>query len=528
MGFKYFLASVVLGGLIFSYKSVENLSNTPGCSSTSAGIQRSVAVDANNRVHVVWVDEVDTTSTKILHNFKSDGFLVKGDTKFKSKQSSLKLFYRRSTNGGGTFGDTVRLDDSLATQPAIATNDENMVHIFYSKTDDYDSSYIHYKHSINGGNSWIDTILSSAGDDAPIGWAVVAASGANNVHTFWRQAETFYSFIYTHSSNGGAAWTPVQRLVDSLDDVYIPALDASALPVPSVAASGNVVHLVWQSPVDDSMAEVYYKRSADNGDNWSTNERLTNDTAYSLWPCVASSGNSVYVGWLECEAGDSLFAYYIRHSSDGGLNWDAPVCLVPKEDSLDAMFNEPQVAVRGNYVAVVYGAYVYDTLMLSSCPKACLKYSDNNGASWSSTVVSGDTMYTIYPSVVIDNAGYAHVVWSGVGVNMSNPDVYYSKVQLTAVEERDIGSLNTKPTIGVYPNVASRFANINYELPARSIVSLKIYDVSGSLVETVFEGERYAGKHSVEVDTKNLAAGIYFVKLNAGSYATGKRLVIVR
>lgn len=528
MGYiKYFLVSVVLGGLVFSYKGGTNISNTAGCSFSSYFHQRSVAVDSNNRVHVVWADEVDTASGSFYKGVNRFGLSNFINTSRKGKSSTIKLFYRRSVDGGVTFGDTVRLADSLNSSPTIATNGQDAVHIFYSKTDINDNYCIYYMRSVNGGSNWSDTLLSLSSDTIAIGGAAVAASGSNIVHSIWMKItnDSIYNFTYTHSTNSGGQWSAPQDIVTGLATTNIEAMSAGFNPCPAISASGNSVHLVWQSPADDTLGEIYYKRSTDNGDNWSSDTRFTTDNAFSIAPTVAASGNYVYVGWLQCGAQDSLFEYFVKISNNGGTSWGSPICLVSREDSLDVMGGTPHISANGNFAAVVYGVTEYDTLLGAGFSKIRIKYSNNNGAAWSSNVISGDTAYAFFPSLDIDNSGYAHIVWSGISISMENPDIYYSTVSLNAVEE---GISSIKPEFSVYPSVTNQFTDIRYQLSARSKVSLKIYDIGGSVVRTVVNGEQCGGEHSVTFNTKGLAAGLYFVKLETGKYKESRKLVLMK
>ncbi|MBI4721704.1 MAG: T9SS type A sorting domain-containing protein [Candidatus Stahlbacteria bacterium] len=58
---------------------------------------------------------------------------------------------------------------------------------------------------------------------------------------------------------------------------------------------------------------------------------------------------------------------------------------------------------------------------------------------------------------------------------------------------------------------------ISYQLPTKSRVSLKIYDITGRIVKTLVNGEKNAGSYSVSFDANHLTAGIYFAKLVIGA-----------
>jgi len=70
-----------------------------------------------------------------------------------------------------------------------------------------------------------------------------------------------------------------------------------------------------------------------------------------------------------------------------------------------------------------------------------------------------------------------------------------------------------------YPNPFNPTATIQYNLPYRSGVSLKVYDILGQLVATLASGMHEAGNQSVTWNASNFASGIYFYQLEATSIA---------
>lgn len=85
---------------------------------------------------------------------------------------------------------------------------------------------------------------------------------------------------------------------------------------------------------------------------------------------------------------------------------------------------------------------------------------------------------------------------------------------------------NAKIEIGENPFIKS--TAIKYSVPDRAQVSLNIYDLSGRCVRTLVNGEKPAGSYSVNLDAKDLAMGIYFVELKAGSYRGTRKLILMR
>jgi hypothetical protein len=79
-----------------------------------------------------------------------------------------------------------------------------------------------------------------------------------------------------------------------------------------------------------------------------------------------------------------------------------------------------------------------------------------------------------------------------------------------------------------YPNPFNPTTTIVYGLRERTIVELKLFDVLGREIETIFDGEQDAGYYEVEFNASRLPSGIYFYRLQAGSFVETKKMLLLR
>ncbi len=79
-----------------------------------------------------------------------------------------------------------------------------------------------------------------------------------------------------------------------------------------------------------------------------------------------------------------------------------------------------------------------------------------------------------------------------------------------------------------YPNPFNPATTIKYQLPEASHVTLKIFNVMGELVQILIDEEKPAGYHRVEFDAGRLSSGIYFYRINAGSYKDVKKMILAK
>lgn len=84
-----------------------------------------------------------------------------------------------------------------------------------------------------------------------------------------------------------------------------------------------------------------------------------------------------------------------------------------------------------------------------------------------------------------------------------------------------------------YPNPFNPTTKIKYTIPSNvkreiSNVILKIYDVLGNEVATLVNEEKPAGIYEVDFDASGLSSGIYFYKLQAGSFVETKKMMLLK
>ncbi|MFN3562436.1 MAG: T9SS type A sorting domain-containing protein, partial [Chloroherpetonaceae bacterium] len=79
-----------------------------------------------------------------------------------------------------------------------------------------------------------------------------------------------------------------------------------------------------------------------------------------------------------------------------------------------------------------------------------------------------------------------------------------------------------------YPNPFNPITMIRYELPERADVTLKVYDVLGREVATLVNAAQGQGSYQVPFNAANLASGIYFYRLKAGSFMQTKKMLLVK
>lgn len=82
-----------------------------------------------------------------------------------------------------------------------------------------------------------------------------------------------------------------------------------------------------------------------------------------------------------------------------------------------------------------------------------------------------------------------------------------------------------------YPNPFNPTTIINYAIAKDGNVKLKVYNILGKEVATLVNGYKTAGNYQVEFDlkdTKNISSGVYYYKLEAGTFSDIKKMIVLK
>jgi hypothetical protein len=240
------------------------------------------------------------------------------------------IYYKRSTDGGATWGTEIRLTTYSVWQPSIAVSG-SIVHLVYEDLSFTTGNEIMYKRSTDGGTTWgADTRLTI--DSVHSRYPSIAVSG-NNLHVVWDTRDSKNEINYKRSTDAGITWGADTRLSNDSVNAY----------ASSIAVSGNNVYVVWQEE-----EEIYYKRSTNGGINWGAVTRLTNDINSSKQPCIVVSGNNVHLTWYDNRDGN--YEIYYKRSTNGGSTWGADTRLT--DDFSYSSY--PSIALSSSNVHVLW------------------------------------------------------------------------------------------------------------------------------------------------------------------------------
>jgi hypothetical protein len=79
-----------------------------------------------------------------------------------------------------------------------------------------------------------------------------------------------------------------------------------------------------------------------------------------------------------------------------------------------------------------------------------------------------------------------------------------------------------------YPNPFNPSTLISYQIPVSGNVTLKIYDALGKEISTLVDENKPAGNYVFDFDASILPSGIYFYRIQAGSFDDTKKMILLK
>ncbi len=288
------------GGTTFS--TPKNLSNSSGFS-----FNPRIALDAKGNINVVWEDDTP---------------------------GNPDVFFTRSTDGGATFfPKPVNLSllplsnypADYTDPPQIAVDTSGNINVVW-KSDIPLGIFIVFTRSADGGATFSTPVIVS---NNPTGSSItpqIAVDKNGNINVVWEDDIAGHSDIsFNRSADNGATFPALKSLSRNIGNSNSPQI--------AVDLGGNI-NVVWENDSPGHF-DIFSSRSTDNGATFSPiPKNLSNGLggSNSNRPQIAlDAGGNINVVWEE-NTGNNTDIFF-THSSNGGLNFSAPLPISKDPDS---------------------------------------------------------------------------------------------------------------------------------------------------------------------------------------------------
>jgi subtilisin family serine protease len=129
-------------------------------------------------------------------------------------------------------------------------------------------------------------------------------------------------------------------------------------------------------------------------------------------------------------------------------------------------------------------------------------------------------------TVLISDRAFTGVEWSGMGAVIDFDEVARTTAAADGIPARNDLRQN-------FPNPFNPTTTIAYDLASGEVVTLAIFDVRGKRVRELVNGAQPPGRYRVDWDGRDergqrVAGGVYFYRLEAGSYTKTRKMVLLK
>jgi len=284
-------------------------------------------------------------------------------------------------------------------------------------------------------------------------------------------------------------------------------------------------------------------KTTDGGDSWA---RKISNTSNNLFYVhftynILTNTPPADTGYIAFAVGGSG-AYY--KSKDYGESWN-PITTPMSNYSIYGIHAVPRKVIwlvgssNNIYKSTATGTFVKQILpsslyanwigvYASDENNACVigEYGDvvvttDGGNTWQSQIATKNNLNAVH----FENKNVGWIVGEGGTILYTSNGGNIVEVK----RDRQSNVLPSKYVISQnYPNPFNPTTTINFSVPKTSFVTIKVYDVLGREVITLVNENKPVGNYIVQFNASKITSGIYFYRMESGSFSETKKLLLLK
>ena len=404
----------------------------------------------------------------------------------------------QSDNPPGWYQQTLPVSDQI--NDLFFLDSLNGWAVTYGRINPPDTAYI--MKTTNGGDNWnvqfsnVNDFLAIQFTDENTGYAC----GGFGIGTLFK------------STNGGTNWSNITfGSTNRFNDLVFINQDTG-----------------WVCSNDSFDGGVF--KTTDGGLSWVRELNYTTDNPHSIFFINKD------IGWIGTEGGHLYKTY------NGGLNWNLQynigskdIIFVNSDTGWIASHNSNKISFTSNGGDnwSIQTLPPKDSILITSRPSKISSVNGKvvycvggnvffgmgrvRGVIFKSTNSGNDWIYQI-PDTSINIPNYTNIQFINDSIGWAS---YTGMIHTTDGGGTLVNILNSVSEFPVsfflsqnYPNPFNPKTKINYEIKNSGFINLTVYDIRGSKISVLINGEQNPGNYEMEFDGSNLNSGVYFYKLS--------------
>lgn len=396
---------------------------------------------------------------------------------------------------------------------------------------------------------------------------------------------------FASSSNGGANWiinenaftmNGIVGIIPEKQSIRVNGLPRIAVDLSNTSTRGNIYIVTSQKNLAPagSDPDIILRKSTDGGSSWSEGIRVNQDALsngkYQFFPgiTVDQFGGVNIIFYDDRNTTSDSSGVFLARSTDAGSSWSEyeisdqnfkPIAigglgqgymgdnidmtsignkLFPVwMDNRTGVFQMWSVPIEFTPITSEEPPFIFEPVLINEVKSNSFSVSFNTLRKGNSQINYGFTSALELDSIKIIEDTTFHLVNVN---NLQDSTLYFFKVSSSnnfGISVSQIYSVRTLATNDTseqlpfeyklfpnYPNPFNPGTVIEFDLAVGSIVSLKIFDVTGTEVLSLINDFREAGNHKVnfEASKYSLSSGVYFYRLYANGFTQTNSMMLLK
>ena len=361
---------------------------------------------------------------------------------------------------------------------------------------------IGFSNTNDGGQNWASPTALSTDNLRRVGGEIVLGPN-NEVYVCWAKLTSVSPFTevqvgFASSLNGGASWSVNENIFEmngiigilaEKQSIRVNGLPRIAVDLSNTSSRGNIYIVTSQKNLlpAGSDPDIILRKSTDGGQTWSDGIRVNQDAIsngkYQFFPGITIDdfGGINIIFYDDRNTTSDSSGVFLARSTDGGNSWT-------EYEISDHNFRPTAIGGLGQ-------GYMGDNIDITSV---------------------GNKLFPVW----MDNSTGIYQIWSVpitiqlVGVEEDNNELFPNGFELKQN----------------YPNPFNPTTAIEFEIPYSTVISIKIFDITGKEIVELINDYIIAGSHILNFDaTKlNLSSGVYFYILNTTEFSETKPMILLK
>jgi len=560
--FFLMLVILTLNNIAYTQWSPDSTVNNPICTANDNQYYPEIIGDGQGGAIIVWEDRRSGTKYDIysqwinssgILQWTADGILICGATEDQANPQLVSdgtggtIYVWQDTRNGNVDIYSQRINSAGTVQwladgvpICTMTNQQSSPQIV---SDDSGGAIITWVDNRSGGFGYSDIYAQRINADGDILWntngviicsevnnqafPLIIRDGNNGAIIVWEDERSGPKDIYAQriSKDGTVLWA------SNGVEVCTEANDQNNHQISSDENGGAFI--IWQDYRNAIDRDIFAQRiNSDGLLQWSTvGVPVCTATNHQFWPQIVSDENGGAFCTWEDYRNSGIYADIFTQKIDpnGNLIWTVdgePICTVDKNQ------HDPAIISDKSSGAIIAWA---DHRKGTQDDIYAQRIDSSGNVLWSlnGVPISIAQNDQSSPLIINSNNGGAIVAWDDR--RSSTSDVYSSLVNANGIlggdpvyVSIDYQLPSTFEVFQNYPNPFNPSTRIKYQVSSNSQVSLKVYDVLGNEVATLINEFKPVGRYEFEFNASQLSSGIYFYKLQAGSFIQTRKMVLVK